>query len=167
MGAMSGGAKLTKYLDDQQRKVAQGALLRVGFLEGAMHPSKSPNGEAVSVAQVAAWNEWGDPEKGRVPRPFFRNMVGAKKGGWGRSMGNILQANGGNIIGALELMGEGIKNQLQRSINEFTDPPLRPSTIARKGFDKPLIESADMLRAAAWEVKTGESEESGDSHEPT
>lgn len=142
-------------------------MLRVGFLEGAMHPSKSPNGKEVSAAQVAAWNEWGDTstdEKGNVirqPRPFFRNMVAAKKGGWGRSMATILQANDGNVVKSLELMGDGIKNQLIRSINEFTDPPLKQSTIDRKGFDKPLIDYADMLRAVAWEVKTGETEETG------
>lgn len=157
--ALKGGAKLTKYLDDMQKQVAQGAVLRVGFLEGAMHPGETENAPEVPVAQVAAWNEWGDPAKGRVARPFFRNMIEAKKGGWGRSMATILQNNGGDIVNALELMGDGIKGQLVRSINEFTDPPLKPATIARKGFDKPLIASADMLRAVAWEVKTGDASE--------
>lgn len=160
MGAMKGGAKLGRYLDDQQKKVAEGALLRVGFLEGATHPGKTPNAPSVPVAQVAAWNEWGDPEHNRPPRAFFRQMVEAKKGGWGSSIAKILKANGGDIVNALTLMGEGMRGQLQTSINEFTDPPLSPRTIKAKGFDKPLIDKADMLRAAAYEVKTGGANES-------
>ena len=152
MTALKGGAKLLAKLGEVQRKMATGSVLRVGFLEGAMHPSKSPNGEPVPVAQVAAWNEWGDPDNNRPPRPFFRTMVEEKKDGWGRSMANILKANGYDVNNALQLMGQGIKGQLQHSINEFTDPPLADSTIKAKGFDKPLVDTGDMLRGVAYEI---------------
>lgn len=153
---MKGGSNLRKYLNDAQQKAAKGMLVRVGFLEGSTHTSKSGSGEIVQTAQVAAWNEWGDPKHNRPPRPFFRQMIESKKGGWGRSMANILKNNNGDVRGMMVLMGEGIKGQLQHSINEFTDPPLAASTIKAKGFDKPLVDTAEMLRAVDFQVFEGE-----------
>lgn len=156
---LKGGAKLGQYLTELQRKAADGMMVRVGFLEGSMHTSKSENGEVIPTAQIAAWNEWGDPDKGRPPRPFFRNMVEAKKGGWGKSLANLLKNNGGNAYDALDAMGMGMASQLQGSINEFTDPPLAEATIKAKHFPKPLIDTGEMLRAVGSEVITGETEE--------
>ena len=152
---LKGGAKLAQYLRETEKEFARNWLLRVGFLQDSTHTSKSKNGETVPTAQVAAWNEWGDQDKGRPPRPFFRNMVQAKKGGWGKSLANIMK-NTGNMEQSMALMGEGIKGQLQSSINEFTDPPLAESTIKEKGFDKPLIDTAEMLRAVDFQVFEGE-----------
>lgn len=159
MSNLRGGAALKKYLSDAQRKAGAGMLLRVGFLEGSTHTSKSPNGEIVPTAQVAAWNEWGDPDKGRPPRPFFRQMVAEKKSGWGKSMANLLKENGGNLSDMMDAMGVGISGQLQHSINEFDDPPLKPATIRAKGFAKPLIDTGEMLRAVDFEVVQGVHEE--------
>lgn len=157
--AVKGGAKVAQYLTELQRKAADGMMVRVGFLEGSMHTTKTENGEQVSNAQVAAWNEWGNPDKGRPPRPFFRNMVQAKQGGWGKSLANLLKNNGGNAYDALDAMGMGISSQLQGSINEFADPPLAEATVKEKGFGKPLIDTGEMLRAVASEVVVGKTEE--------
>ena len=156
MSALKGGAAIKKYLSEAQRKASEGMMLRVGFLKGSMHTAKTPNGEIVPTAQVAAWNEFGDPGHNRPPRPFFRNMVEAKKGGWGKSMANLLKQNGGNVADMMDAMGVGISGQLQHSINEFTDPPLAKSTIAAKGFSKPLIDTGEMLRAVDFEVVQGD-----------
>jgi hypothetical protein len=151
--AVRGGEKLLAHLAMIQKNMAKGGVLRVGFLEGAMHPGEKEGDPAIPVAQVAAWNEFGDPKHGRPPRPFFRNMIAAKSPGWGRSMANILKNNGNDAANALQLMGTGIAGQLQRSINEFETPALAARTIAAKGFDKPLIKTADMLRGVGFEVK--------------
>lgn len=161
MSTMRGGANLRKYLSDVQKQAAKDRLLRVGFLADSTHTTKREGGKIVPTAQIAAWNEWGNPDPkdgspARPPRPFFRNMVEEKKGGWGRSLANLLKNNGGDMEKALVLMGEGIKGQLQKSINEFQDPPLAPATVKAKGFDKPLIDTAEMLRAVDFQVFEGE-----------
>lgn len=157
---MKGGAFLKKYLSEVQLKASKDRLLRVGFLADSTHTSKSANGKIIPTAQIAAWNEWGNPEGNggpkRPPRPFFRNMVEEKKSGWGHSMAKLLKNNGGDMEKTMVLMGEGIKGQLQHSINEFTDPPLADATIKAKGFDKPLIDTAEMLRAVDFQVFEGE-----------
>lgn len=156
MGGLRGGKKLRKYLEDLQKQAEVDLLLRVGFLEGATHTTKGEGGELVPVAQVAAWNEWGDPKRGRPPRPFFRQMVAEKRGKWPVSMAKLLKLNQGNLHHTMVMMGEGIAGQLRQSINEFEDPPLKESTVKAKGFSKPLIDTAEMLRAVDFQVLEGE-----------
>ena len=161
MASLKGGDALKRRLANIAKRLDGASELRVGFLEGATYPDGTP------VALVAATGEFGRferTEEGEVriedgvafhiqpPRPFFRTMIDENSPNWGRQIGRLLKANGGDSAAALDAMGSVIKGQLQRSINQFTSPPLAPSTIAAKGFDKPLIETAHMLRSVDYEV---------------
>ena len=86
------------------------------------------------------------------PRPFFRGMVKDKSPQWGSDFVKILKATSFDLSRAIGLMGMHIKGQLQQAIRDFRDPPNAPSTIRRKGFDKPLIDKAVMLNSADYEV---------------
>ena len=57
-----------------------------------------------------------------------------------------------DVSATLNRMGLGIKGQLQKSILDLWAPPLAPSTVRRKGFDKPLIETSHMLNSADFRV---------------
>ncbi|WP_414499432.1 hypothetical protein [Zymobacter sp. IVIA_12111.31 C1] len=146
MASLKGGDALKRRLANIAKRLDGAQELRVGFLEGAAYPDGTP------VATVAATNEFGRPDKGQPPRPFFRTMIDENSPNWGRQIGKLLKANGGDSAAALDAMGSVIKGQLQRSINQFTSPPLAPSTVAAKGFDKPLIDTAHMLRSVDYEV---------------
>lgn len=146
MGSLKGGDKLKRRLVNLAKRLDGASELRVGFLEGATYPDGTP------VATVAAANEFGRPDKGQPPRPFFRQMIDENSPNWGRQIGKLLKANGGDSAAALDAMGSVITGQLRQSINQFTSPPLAPSTIERKGFDKPLIETAHLLRSVDYEV---------------
>lgn len=149
MSSFSGGDVLQKRLQELAQNLGDAKTLRVGFLDGATYP----DGE--SVAMVAAANEFGDPGMNRPPRPFFRRMIGEKSPQWGDDIGKIAVAVKYDASTLFPLMGERIKEQLQGSIREFTDPALAPSTVARKGFDKPLIETSHMLNSVDYDVKDG------------
>ena len=149
MSSFSGGDALQKRLAELAQSLGEAKTLRVGFLEGATYP----DGE--SVAMVAAANEFGDPGMNRPPRPFFRRMIEDKSPQWGDDIGKIAVAVKYDASTLFPLMGERIKEQLQASIREFTDPALAPSTVARKGFDKPLIETSHMLNSVDYDVKDG------------
>lgn len=129
--------------------VSQPALLRVGFLEGARYPDGKP------VAMIAAIQDFGAPSRGIPPRPFFRNMVKAKKGEWPKAIADLLKANDYDAVKVLGITGEAIGGQLRQSIIDTNSPPLAPSTIARKGFSKPLIHTSVMINSIGHEVKTG------------
>lgn len=121
--------------------------VKVGFLEGARYP------DGTSVAMVATVNEFGAPSRGQPPRPFFRNMVTAKRDTWGDALAKQMTATDDNVAVALDRMGQGIKGQLQQSIRDLTEPPLAASTVRAKGFSKPLIDTSVMLKSVDYEVE--------------
>lgn len=146
MATIKGGAsdKLQRALGEIGRKLGSGAKVRVGFLEGATYPDGKP------VALVAAWNEFGTGTA--PPRPFFRNMIAAKKDEWPKGIATQLKATDYDVQLTLDRAGFAVAGQLRQSIVDLVDPPLAPSTIARKGFDKPLIDQGIMLAAVDHEV---------------
>lgn len=168
-----GGQKLLRHLEKLGRDLGRGKAVRVGFLAGATYPNSKKqairaeykrrakqrqqgamSGAAggLAVAQVAAWNEWGDPAHGRPARPFFRTMISTHKGSWGEELGILLKSTEYNSAKALALMGERMRSQLQASIREGKFAKLADSTIEAKGFDKTLIDTAHMLNSVDYEV---------------
>lgn len=141
---LQGADGVSKALEEIARKMGGGEV-SVGFMEGATYPDGTP------VAAVAFWNEYGGP--GRQPRPFFRQMIAKESPTWAAKMGKLAKAMDYDGAKVLALMGEDIKGALQKSINDFQSPPLAPSTIAAKGFAKPLIDTSHMLNSVAYEVK--------------
>lgn len=86
------------------------------------------------------------------PRPFFRSMIEEHKGEWGPALGKIIQGADYDATVALGRLGYMVGNQLQESIREFSDPPNAKSTVQKKGFDHPLVDSAHMLNSVDFEV---------------
>lgn len=147
MATLSGGKKFEDALRELAGKVAKPATLKVGFLANATYPDGTP------VAMIAAINEYGAPSRGQPPRPFFRNMINAKQGEWPNAIAGLLRANDLDAEKALDQTGAAIAGQLRQSIKDLTSPPLAASTIRRKGFDKPLIDTGHMFNSVDHEVK--------------
>lgn len=145
MVTLSGGTKLDKALAEISKNVSKASELDVGFLVDATYPDGKP------VAMVAALNEFGHDKA--PPRPFFRGMISDKSPEWPDAVGDLLVANGYDAQRTLEQTGAAIKGQLQEAITVYVGPPLAESTIARKGNDKQLIDSAVMINSAAYRVK--------------
>lgn len=147
MARISGGDKLKQRLRDIAQAVGRGGTLSVGFLENARYPDGTP------VAMVAAIQDFGAPRANIPPRPFFRNMVAAKQDEWPRAIADLIVANDYDIEKSLHIAGEAIAGQLRESIVNTNTPPLAPSTIARKGFAKPLIDTSHMINSIDHEVE--------------
>lgn len=148
MASIRGGEKFELAMAELAAQINQPGTLRVGFLEGSTYPDGTP------TAMVAAIQNWGAPAVGIPPRPFFSNMVADKSSGWGGIIAADLKAHKYDTIHALDTVGEAIEGQLAESILETNSPPLAESTIRRKGFDKPLIDSSHMINSIAKEIKT-------------
>jgi hypothetical protein len=144
---LTGGDGIKKHLEELSKQIGGGGVLRVGFLENSAYPDGTP------VPLVAAANEFGDPGHNRPPRPFFRIMLAEKAPGWGVKFGKILKATDYDLGRSLGLMGEMMKGELQQSIRDFVAPELAESTIAAKGFDKPLIDTGHMLNSVDYDIK--------------
>ena len=146
MATVRGGEKFERAIADMVAKLGRPAVLRVGFLEKAKYP------DGTSVASVAAFNEFGTGTA--PPRPFFRNMIAAKQPEWPKAIADGLKRNRLDVDLTLKQTGEAIKGQLQQSIRDTNTPPLAPSTIRCKGFEKPLIETTQMINSVDFDVKT-------------
>lgn len=144
--AVQGGDALERKLAELAAELANGKVLRAGFLEGATYPDGEP------VATIAAANEFGRPENNQPPRPFFRQAIVKNRERWARGLGAMI-LQGKTIEQALLLTGEVVTGDIQASIRELVSPELSPVTIAKKGFDKPLIETSHMLNSTGYEVR--------------
>jgi hypothetical protein len=80
-------------------------------------------------------------------------MITAKSGEWPAAVANLLKANDYDSAVTLDQTGAAIAGQLRQSIVDFTSPPLSPKTIAKKGFDKPLVDTGHMLASIDHVVK--------------
>lgn len=142
---LSGGKKLDAALKELSKKIDNAATLNVGFPEGSTESDGTP------TPFVAAMNEFGHLAPGGnyfvLPRPFFRGMIAENSPHWGADLGKLLVATHYDARQSLELMGSEMEGELTESIQQLTDPPLAASTIAAKGFDKPLIHHGDMINA--------------------
>ena len=147
MASVSGEDTLGPKLAALGAKLGRAREVRVGFLEGATYPDGTP------VAEVAAINNFGAPAANIPARPFFSDMIASKSGMWGEQFGAVLQEADYATDQALALLGEGIAGQLRESIVDTNSPPLSPVTIARKGSDKPLVDSGHMLASVDKDVR--------------
>jgi hypothetical protein len=145
----TGGDALERKLLELAHRLGKAETLRVGFLEGATYP------DGTSVPMVAAIQEYGSPQRKIPSRPYFRNMINAKSPRWADSISKILPTVDYDAARTLALMGEGIAGQLRESIRKFDSVPLSPVTIAKKGFDKQLIDTSVMLNSIDYEIVDG------------
>lgn len=118
--------------------------LNAGFLEGATYPDGTP------VAAVAYWNEFGTDRM--PPRPFMRQTIAKNQDQWPKLLAACLKQSGGDLEKALDMTAERIVAQIQEEIRTLQSPPLAPSTVKAKGFDKPLIDTGHMLNSVGYEV---------------
>lgn len=144
---VKGGDKFEARITEITTLATNASSVGVGFLAEAKYPDGTP------VAMIAAIHNWGAPRANIPPRPFFSNMIADKGPEWGPALGELLVDNGYDALRSLQLAGEGIAGQLRQAIHDMNAPALAPATIQRKGFAKPLIDSAHMFNSVDYEVK--------------
>jgi len=134
---------------------AKGGHVLVGFPNAEPYPDSD-----MTVASVAMINEFGSESAGIPERPFMRTtyIENARKieqtidklvAKWFE--GRISEAL------ALKVIGQQITNMMKAKLRAGPWVPNAPSTIARKGSSKPLIDTGLMLKSIAFKVKTGRS----------
>lgn len=143
---VSGGNVLKAKLAQIAKSASNARHVKVGFLANATYPNGTP------VAMIGAIHNFGAPRAGIPPRPFFSNMIAAKQSEWPAAVAGLLRSNDYDAAKTLDQAGFAIEGQLRQSIRDTNAPPLARSTIARKGFDKPLVETGHLLNSVDHEV---------------
>lgn len=137
--------KLTKEMSDK--------CVEIGFNEQS---GSYENG--ITMAQVAAWNEFGTE---RSPsRPFMRQTIKDYQDDIMKFTTESLRSaaeSHGDVKTVLNQVGSYTKGKMQKEIRDGEWTPNAPSTIARKGSDKPLIDTGQMRQRIVYVVKDKES----------
>jgi hypothetical protein len=123
------------------------ATVKIGWAQGPKYA------DGTSVAQVAAWNEFGTET---IPeRPALRTGIKrAQPGVRALNKANLKGVIDGRMAAsrALGLLGEYGKSEVQRAIVAGPWVPNAPSTIRRKGSSKPLIDTSQVLQTVTYQV---------------
>jgi len=137
--------KIERYLKNVQEKM--GSSLKVWIDKDATYP------DGTKVSDVAMWNEFGVPSRNQPPRPFFQRMVMAEGQHWRREIRSYLKMYNNDGEKVMQEMGELLKQRIEESIYALYTPPLAPSTIKKKGHDKPLLDTHTMISSIKYKVE--------------
>lgn len=124
--------------------------VKVGLPAGS---ANYPDG--TSVFLVGAVHEFGS-EDGRIPeRSFLRGTMRAKQrelDAIAETVAKKVTRSGGTFEQGLNMLGSVLAAAIQEAIADGIPPPNAPSTIARKGSSKPLIDTGHLRQSITWKV---------------
>lgn len=145
---------LTKELKDKEVRVGFNADSGSYNGEKKKGVKKRKNESGVSVVMVAAWNEYGTEHS--PSRPFMRNTV---RNGKDKIINHATNAvkrvirGDGDASVLLNSVGAHTKGLMQQEIRNGEFAPNAPSTIAKKGSSKPLIDTGRMRQSVVYVIK--------------
>jgi hypothetical protein len=139
---------------------AKRARVDVGILDGD-RPHSGGGGEdsvdhAVSILQVAIWNEFGTatiPERSFI-RAWFDENEGKLRQELAVLMRSVLEGKRTREQ-ILELVGQRAVAQIQARIAAGIAPENAPSTVEKKGSSTPLINTGALRSAVSYRVEHG------------
>ncbi len=131
--------------------------VKVGFpAGGATYKDEETGEEELSVAEVAAFNEFGTSD-GRTPaRPFLSNSIDLHEEEITKFAEKLFKQLCKGRLDAKELMqklGVFQKGVVQKEIVDGTYAPNSPYTIKKKGSDHPLIDTGLMRQSVTFIVQ--------------
>jgi hypothetical protein len=145
MATVTGGSRISATLKRIHDKLSNATQVDIGFLDRATYP------DGTFVATAAAANEFGTANS--PPRPYFRNMITGNSAKWPTNLRTALANTDYDAAASLGQIGQEIQEELQESIRSNTPPPNAPSTVAKKGFDRTLVDTGTMLNSVTHNVK--------------
>lgn len=125
-------------------------VVKVGYFETARYPDGTP------VAGVAVVQEFGSVSQGIPLRPTFGPAINGSKQMQRDAIAAAVRrsVSGSQTVSTgLEQLGGAMVGEIQEAIADLTSPPLSPITIARKGNDKPLVDTGLMLQSVTYTVE--------------
>ena len=125
--------------------------LQDSAITAGIHTGTGSYDNGAKVTEVAAWNEFGTED---IPeRSFLRTTIAENRAKYQAEFKKAyLEAiqGGMNLRAAAGFIGNVARDDIKRKIETIKDPGNAPSTIAKKGFDNPLIETKKMLNSVQW-----------------
>lgn len=156
---MSGGVRDTDRGMENIRKEIE-AFKHMGVKAGIVEGSGDVDG--VSIAEYAAYNEYGVPgktKKWRIPpRPFIRGWIENHGEDIKRTLDKLFQqVSEGKLsaVTAINRLGQFAQDGIKRYIISGAFEPNAESTVQRKGSSRPLIDTGTMRNSVRYKVIKG------------
>lgn len=132
--------------------------VRIGYQDdGSLAAKRTKDGvedASVTLLDVAMWNELGTVNS--PPRPFLRQSVddnASKISAFCRSQLQKLAQGTTDAETILKQVGVMQKGLVQEKIGNGDFEPNAPSTVKKKGSDKPLIDTARMRQSVNYVIQ--------------
>lgn len=126
--------------------------VRVGFQRGKKHKEKGKRAGA-DLVDIALYNELGTDT---IPsRPFLAQTVDQQGEAIKQASAEmVVQVVEGKMKGkqALKNIGVLVKGAVQHQMVEGEFVPNAPSTVQRKGSDKPLIDTGQLRQGVSYQI---------------
>lgn len=148
----------------RRARAVRNSYVRVGVLGDDSKGAERPEGSDLTVAEIAAINEFGTDD-GHVPsRPAFRHTFDAKRAELvelGKKLMRAYIDGKMPIDRALGILGSTLASEIKKTITQWPlpgfPPPNAPSTVRAKQRDKPgmvrtLVDTGRMVGAITWSV---------------
>lgn len=102
------------------------------------------------IAKIARWNGEGTRTiPARDFLHFYEKNLNALTKNQGKYVAKAIM-QGKNYDHILRELGEVAESIIRQAIWNIQDPPNAPSTISKKGFNNPLIDTGEMVRSVQW-----------------
>jgi hypothetical protein len=160
----SGGVKVIDHgyaaLKKRLAEASAGTRLTVGIHEAEGDQPAEGDDSGATLAEVAAYNEFGGPEDNPPRRSFLADWadgaVDENRELVRRSMKAVVQGKLPSLRVAFERLGLRFVGEIQLRIKAGIEPENAESTIARKGSSTPLIGvSGQLFTSVTHEVTEG------------
>lgn len=119
-----------------------------------LHEEDASAGQEPNEVQRGVYNEFGTDKA--PARSFVRSTHDSKKRDWANKMTrdfNDLLEGRVDPSQLLENVGSEASQDIRNTAVNMTDPPNAPSTIRKKGFDDPLVETGQMVNAINYKIR--------------
>lgn len=133
-----------------------GMRVHVGVMasKGGDAPHDEEGG--LSLIELAAIHEFGSPAAKIPERSFIRRTFDQKRELAAATCEKAARALIGGIdpVRCLNIIGLWGATEVKKTVTEgeHIPPPLKPATIAKKGSDRPLVDTGRLIASVSWEV---------------
>lgn len=121
-------AKILEYVI----KRLESKVVKVGWIDYEKHNTSYSKEKSPYVAEIAYYNEMGNPSKNVPARPFLKPTIINKENEWKNKLfilsSNLLK-NVISLDGVLDILGSTVVSDIQDTIRNLYSPALAESTI--------------------------------------
>jgi hypothetical protein len=130
--------------------------VRVGYVG----PKSNESHDGITMVELGTIHEFGAPgagipERAHIRPAFYKNVDKIIK--LQARIGKAMLERGMTPLQGMKLIGEFMTSETRKFITEgpHIPPPLKPETIARKGSDRPLVDTGRLVQAISYEIVRG------------